>query len=60
MTANEKIDRIYETLVGTELNPHGLIDRVEKLEKRDSEVKKMQWIVMGGAGVLSFIISLIK
>ena len=60
MTANDKIDRIYETLVGTELNPNGLIDRVEKLEKRDGEVKKMQWLVMGGAGVLSFIISLIK
>jgi hypothetical protein len=60
MTTDDKINRIYETLVGTELNPHGLIERVEKLEKRDSEIKKFQWIAVGGAAVVSFIISLYK
>ena len=60
MTQEDKINRIYETLVGTELNPHGLIDRIETLEKRDGEVKKMQWLIMGGAAVVSFLISIVK
>ena len=60
MTQAEKINRIYDSLVGSDLQPNGLIERVKNLEVSNEENKKMKWLVMGGAGVISFLISLIK
>lgn len=60
MTQEEKISRIYDSLVGSDLQPNGLIERVKNLETSNEENKKMKWLVMGGAGVISFLISLIK
>ena len=56
MTRDEKIDKIYDTLVGNEdLRQKGLIQRVEDLEKK-AGVLDMFWAkVTGGVMVLSLI-----
>ena len=56
MTPEEKIDKIYETLIGNEdLRQKGLIERVEDLEKK-AGVLDMFWAkVTGGVMVLSLI-----
>ena len=49
---------MYEALVGSELNPDGLIDRVKHIEKQQESIKKRHWMVAGGISVISFLISL--
>jgi len=53
-----KVDKMYDALVGSELNPNGLIDRVKHIEKQQESIKKRHWMVAGGISVISFLISL--
>ena len=50
-----KIDKMYDALVGTELNPNVLIKRVESTEKYISKSKKQKWIAAGVLATLGTI-----
>jgi hypothetical protein len=41
MELEQKIDKIYECLVGNDLGNDGLISRVQKLEKSEAQNKKI-------------------
>lgn len=53
-----KVNKMYDALVGSDLNPEGLIDRVKHIEKQQESIKKRHWMVAGGVSVISFLISL--
>lgn len=56
MTQDEKVDAIYNAVVGNEsLRQKGLIERVEKLEKKASVIDQAWAKVTGGVLVLSII-----
>lgn len=54
-TTDQKIDAIYDALTGTELNPNGLIPRIERLEKYQARDKKQKWVAAGGFSVLGVL-----
>jgi len=56
----DKIDKIYDAIVGSELQPNGLLDRVDRLEKWASSVKRFTWIATGILIAGSAIIKLLK
>tara|TARA_R110001632_G_scaffold195229_1_gene316819 strand:- start:2200 stop:2382 length:183 start_codon:yes stop_codon:yes gene_type:complete len=43
----QKIDAIYDAIVGSDLNPNGLINRMDKLEKFKAASMKAIWTVGG-------------
>lgn len=53
-----KVNKMYDALVGSELNPEGLIDRVKNIEEQQESIKKRHWMVAGAISVISFLISL--
>jgi len=56
MTRDEKIDKIYDTLIGNEaLRQKGLIQRVEELELKAEADRQLRNKLSGGVIVLSFI-----
>ncbi len=55
-----KIDEIYKAIVGSELHPDGLIQRVDKLEKFSGRMKKAIWTITGVLMSLGAILKLIE
>jgi hypothetical protein len=50
----KKVDQIHDALVGTKLNPKGLMSRVGDVEDYQSKDKKHKWMALGAIGVLTF------
>ena len=57
---NQKLDEIYNAIVGSELNPNGLLHRVGKLEKQSSVIKKMTWTVAGILMAIGTVLKIVK
>lgn len=56
MTRDEKIDKIYDLMVGDEaLRRKGLIERIEQLELKAESDRQLRNKITGGVLVLSFI-----
>lgn len=51
----KKVDQIHNALVGSDLNPNGLISRIDDIEDYQSKDKKQKWVALGGFGVLAFL-----
>jgi len=61
MTESErKINEIYDAIVGSELHPNGLLDRVDKLERFKEVVKKTGWTATGVLVAIGTILKFIK
>ena len=58
MNQTKKLDAIYDAIVGTELNPNGLIQRMEKVEKDNANTKKLRWTIAGAATIITAIFKL--
>jgi hypothetical protein len=43
----QKVDRLYGTLVDTELNGAGVITRLSRLEKKLLKLEKYIWLLVG-------------
>ena len=50
-----KVDEMYKSIVGSELNPNGLIKRVKTIEDYQNKDKKQKWMVAGGFAVLGLL-----
>ena len=60
MDDKRKLDEIYTAIVGSELHPNGLLNRVEKLEQWASNAKRFAWIGTGIFIAGSAIIKLLR
>jgi hypothetical protein len=56
----KKLDSIHDALVGSKLNPKGVIKRVEEVEAYQSRDKKQKWMVAGGFIVISAVVKFFK
>ena len=52
-----KIDSIHEAIVGSALQPNGILKRLDELEKLKTEFKRFKFI---GVGVITIIGLLLK
>ena len=64
MTVQEQLAKdiaeIKAALLGSEFNKNGLVHRVDELEKSNAVYKKMQYLIIGGFAVITYIVNFIK
>ncbi len=58
MEDRQKIDEIYKAIVGSELHPNGLLERVDRLEKFRTNSLKAAWTLSGVILALGTILKL--
>jgi len=47
-----QMSEMHTAICGSRLNPNGLIQRMDKVERYQSKDKKQKWIVLGGIAAL--------
>lgn len=54
------IAEIKAALLGSDFNKNGLVNRVDELEKSNLVFKKMQYLIIGGFAVVTYIMNFLK
>jgi hypothetical protein len=51
----KKVDKLYDSIIGSDLQPNGINPRLQKVEEYQSKDKKQKWMVAGAALLLGTI-----
>lgn len=54
----QDIKEIKTAILGSKLNPNGMISRLDKVESIQDAANKRNWMITGGAVVLTFLFNL--